>query len=612
MNVMSIENLSKTVDDHPLFSSVTLGLEDGEKTGLVGHNGAGKTTFLHCLTGKIVPDEGKVSIKNGSDVAILEQAVTYAPGSSVMDYLYQAGTEKTEILRKYYSSLKNGTSCDNCLAMIEKENLWSLETDYKSYLSVFGLNIDVNTPMDMLSGGEKKKAALARVFALRPAIMLLDEPTNHLDIRTIEILETELANTSSAFILVTHDRYILNSACQTIWELDRQHFYRHLGSYEAYLERRAERIRMMQKEQDRLSSILRRELVWLQRGPQARTGKDKNRKDRIEAMLSQQRNVQDSKQTSFSSLQRRLGKNILKLDGLGKKYDDKVLFSSFSYEFKKGDKIGILGDNGCGKSTLLDIITGLEEPDEGCIEKGVNTFISYYDQLGRGLDENKTALDFISDISERMIFCGTEVSAERFLELFGFPRSRSRVKISSFSGGEKRRLYLISRLAQNPNFLILDEPTNDLDIRTMENLEEYISSFDGCTLIVSHDRAFLDCTCNSLFVFHDGMIDYVSGSYTDWKDRLAQEKKQPADIPKANPRGKREKKGLSFKEQKELEELETEIGELEELKSRLEESFSHSQADEFGTLSERNARYQQLSAEIDEKTERYFALAEKE
>lgn len=599
MNILSIENLEKTVDSTPLFTNATMGLEEGEKVGIVGHNGSGKSTFLKVLAGRLHADNGTVSMKNGSTAMLLEQSVVWTEGSTVLDFLYEADSPKTRLLRDY--SMNHD---EKSLARIESEGLWNLEVDYRAWLGKFGFERDTDALMDSLSGGERKKAALARLFAIRPSIMLLDEPTNHLDIRTVEILESELAQTSASVILVTHDRYILNSVCTTIWELDRGRFYTHPGNFEAYLERRAERLTMMQKEQDRLASILRRELVWLQRGPQARTGKDKNRKDRIEAMLSSVHNVQDVRQTSFSSLTRRLGKKILELDDVSACYGERSLFSHFTYSFKKGDRIGVVGDNGSGKSTLLDIIAGVREPDCGLVERGVNTFISYYDQTSRDLKEDKSALEYIQDIAQRLVFCSQEISAERLLELFGFSREKMRVAISAFSGGEKRRLYLVSKLASNPNFLLLDEPTNDLDMATMENLEEYLSSFEGCCVVVSHDRAFLNCTCSSLFALEDGKVLNIPTTYSQWSQ---EKKRKPQEEKRQDTRPKREKKGLSFKEQKELEALEVEIESLEEEKAALEESF----ATVDNTLQERNARYKEVTRLVEEKTERYFELAER-
>ena len=400
--------------------------------------------------------------------------------------------------------------------------------------------------------------------------------------------------------------------CTTIWELDGGRFYRHPGNYEAYLERRAERILMLQKEQDRLASILRRELVWLARGPQARTGKDKNRKERIETMLSQVRNVQDVRQTSFSSLERRLGKKILDLKHVFKSFDGRTLFEDFSYSFKKGDRIGVVADNGMGKSTLLDIIAGVVEPDSGMIDRGINTHMAYYDQLGRSLPLDRSALEFLEDISSRVLFCGGEISAERLLELFGFSRTKMRTLMSVYSGGERRRVYLISRLMENPNFLILDEPTNDLDIPTMENLEEYIASFPGCCLIVSHDRAFLNCTCTSLFVIQDGKVLDIPTTYAQWRESADARPRDQA-TPKTDTvqRPRREQKGLTFKEQREFETIEAEIEEMEQEKARLEAGFTDIGETADGTLAQRTRRYEELVRLIDEKTERYFVLAEK-
>ena len=614
MNVLSIQNIAKTVDDRPLFTEVTLGLDAGEHVGIVGRNGAGKTTFLKVLRGLVHQDEGTIAMAGGSNMVTLEQNVTYSPSATIRDFLYEADHPSTRLLCEYHEALESGDErlSQRLQAEIDSLDLWNLENDFKTYLTRFGMKYDINHEMKTLSGGELKKVAIARMFTLRPTIMLLDEPTNHLDIRTIELLEKDLQNSSAAVIIVTHDRYILNSVCTTIWELDGGRFYRHPGNYEAYLERRAERIQMLQKEQDRLASILRRELVWLARGPQARTGKDKNRKERIETMLSQVRNVQDARQTSFSSLERRLGKKILDLKHVSRSFDGRTLFEDFSYSFKKGDRIGVVADNGMGKSTLLDIVAGVIEPDSGMIDRGVNTHIAYYDQLGCTLPLDKSALDFLEDISSRVLFCGGEISAERLLELFGFSRAKMRTLMSVYSGGERRRVYLISRLMENPNFLILDEPTNDLDIPTMENLEEYIASFPGCCLIVSHDRAFLNCTCTSLFVIQDGKVLDIPTTYAQWKEGAdARPRDQATPKTDTAQRPRREQKGLTFKEQREFETMEAEIEEMEQEKVRLEAGFTDIGETADGTLAQRTRRYEELVRLIDEKTERYFVLAEK-
>lgn len=612
MNVLSIENLAKTVNDEPLFTEVTLGLEKGEKCGIVGRNGAGKTTFLKLLSGKLQPDEGRISYMKDADIITLEQTITFDEDTTVGTFLHQAGSRKLALLDEYQQALSDGDEkkYTRLLPLIENSGIWDAQVRYEALLTDMHFSHGQETMMSTLSGGEQKKAAIARALALEPDILLLDEPTNHLDIRTIEYLENYLIQSTLSVIIVTHDRYILNSVCTSIWELDRRHFYRHPGSYEAYIERRAQRIDMEQKEQDRIASILRRELVWLARGPQARTGKDKNRKERIENMLSAQHNVQDVKQTQFSSLERRLGKKILDIDDIGFSYGSRTLFRHFSYLFKKGDRIGVAGDNGSGKSTLLDILTGTLAPGEGSIDIGVNTCFGYYDQLGRNLDTSKTALEYIEEIGAFIRTAEGDVSASRFLEMFGFPSTRQRTPVSVFSGGERRRLYLLSKLAINPNFLVLDEPTNDLDIPTMENLEEYISSFGGCTLIVSHDRAFLDCTCDYLFIIEDGKITLFTGHYSEWKSQRNSESIRTEEKPKTEKKNTREKKGLSFREQKEFESLSSEIEELEKLIARLEESFTSAEATADGTLAERSAKYEKAKAELEEKSERWFTLAE--
>lgn len=611
MNILSIENLSKTVNDTPLFENVTLGIEEGEKIGIVGANGAGKSTFLSVLAGKSPKDGGTISISAQTDLVTLTQSVTYEKDVTVADYLYLGDGRKIRLLNEYNEAVKKGDErkYSSLLPLMDSLDVWSLEVDYRAHLTRLALEAEMDRKLSELSGGELKKVAIARTLASDPGLMLLDEPTNHLDIRTITYLEDYLRNTKKSVVIVTHDRYLLNSVCTTVWELDKGTFYRHPGSYEAYLERRAERIEMEQKEQDRLASILRRELKWLQRGPQARTGKDKNRKDRIEAMLSSVKNVQDVRQNQFVSEERRLGKKILECHEIGKG----SLFSDFTYLFKKGDRIGIVGDNGSGKSTLLDIMTGVRKPDSGFVDKGINTHFGYYDQLGRDLNTEKTALEFISDIAERIQTGGRDMSASQFLEYFGFPQTRQRTPVHVFSGGEKRRLYLLSKLALNPNFLVLDEPTNDLDIKTMENLEEYISTFSGCVVTVSHDRAFLDCTCDMLFVLKDGKITLFPGSWTAYQESLSlmdrAKKEKPSEV---QARPKREKKGLSFRETKEKEALEKRMDELSDLISRLEESFSSTARTDDGTLAERTLKYNEAKAELESSEERYLELLEKE
>ena len=619
MNILSIENLEKTLKDEPLFENVTLGLESGEKVGIVGKNGCGKSTFLKTLSGEITPDEGKISLRSGTNIVMLEQNVIYPEGCTVMDYLYLSKDKNIETLKDYHKALEKGDEkAYTALGeKIEKENLWDIERSFLASITDMGEDFSPESRMDSLSGGEQKKVAIARAFALRPGLLLLDEPTNHLDIKSVEYIESWIKATSISVIIVTHDRHILNECCSTIWELDRRHFYRHPGSYSAYLERKEERIVMNEKEQQRLQTILRRELKWLMRGPQARTGKDKNRKDRIEEMQSSLEKVRDDKMTEFTSLERRLGKKILDLTEVSKKYGDRTLFSDFTFSFTKGMKIGLVGNNGSGKSTLLDIMDGRTLPDSGNVDKGVNTVFGYYDQLGRNLESKKTVLDYALDYGERVRYSkGEDVTTARFLEIFGFPSSMHRTPIELLSGGERRRLYLIIRLISNPNFLLLDEPTNDIDIETMENLEEYISSFPGCAIISSHDRTFLDCTVDMLFVIENQKITLFPGNYTQWKEEKERIEKEEriTETVKEKERTERhgkEKKGLSYKEAREKEMLEKEIEEIEALIGKLEESFVTAEKTELGTLQERTKLYEDKKNLLDEKTERWLELEEK-
>ena len=619
MNILSIENLEKTLKDEPLFENVTLGLESGEKVGIVGKNGCGKSTFLKTISGEITPDEGKISLRSGTNIVMLEQNVIYPEGCTVMDYLYLSKDKNIETLKDYHKALEKGDEkAYTALGeKIEKENLWDIERSFLASITDMGEDFSPESRMDSLSGGEQKKVAIARAFALRPGLLLLDEPTNHLDIKSVEYIESWIKATSISVIIVTHDRHILNECCSTIWELDRRHFYRHPGSYSAYLERKEERIVMNEKEQQRLQTILRRELKWLMRGPQARTGKDKNRKDRIEEMQSSLEKVRDDKMTEFTSLERRLGKKILDLTEVSKKYGDRTLFSDFTFSFTKGMKIGLVGNNGSGKSTLLDIMDGRTLPDSGNVDKGVNTVFGYYDQLGRNLESKKTVLDYALDYGERVRYSkGEDVTTARFLEIFGFPSSMHRTPIELLSGGERRRLYLITRLISNPNFLLLDEPTNDIDIETMENLEEYISSFPGCAMISSHDRTFLDCTVDMLFVIENQKITLFPGNYTQWKEekeRIEKEEKITETLKEKErtERHGKEKKGLSYKEAREKEMLEKEIEEIEALIGKLEESFVTAEKTELGTLQERTKLYEDKKNLLDEKTERWLELEEK-
>ena len=613
MNILSIENLSKTLNDEPLFEEATLGLDEGEKAGIVGKNGSGKSTFLKTIAGLIVQDEGKVSMKNGTNFFYLPQDISFSDDATIMDFFYDSDNMVIKKLDAYRKALEEGSDAQKLFEEIEKENLWEAERRFEGYLGKLGMAEPLTKRMADLSGGEQKKTAIARALSVSPDLLLLDEPTNHLDIPSIEFLETWISESSAAVIIVTHDRHILNQCCSTIWELDRKHFYRHPGSFSAYLERREERIRMNEKEQERLETILRRERKWLLRGPKARTGKDKNRKDRIEEMEDSLHSVRDPRQREFTSGMRRMGKKVLEAEGIAKEYDGKMLFSDFTFSFQKGQRIGLVGRNGSGKSTLLDILTGRTEPDNGSVDKGVNTHFGYYDQLGRDLQSSKTVLEYAEDIGKTIRLSEKEeMSASAFLERFGFPPRMQRTPIGMLSGGERRRLYLITRLLSNPNFLILDEPTNDLDIETIENLEDYISSFSGTVVITSHDRTFLDITTEMLLVIRDGKITLFPGNYTEWKEAEDAERKQEEpQIKQKAERPQRERKGLTYKEKKELEEIEARIAETEALIAKLEESFSTVDSTEFGTIAERTKLYNEKKEELEKMTERWMELEEK-
>lgn len=605
MNALSVYNVSKSVKDENLFSNVSFGLEMGEHLGIIGKNGAGKSTFLNLIAGNLEPDEGEITINSSCRVAFLEQDVRFPEGCTLSGFLRLSDDEHIRILRDY----ENGNH--DLMDKIESLGIWDIEDRYKRYLGELGVHLNLETPMAVLSGGMQKKAAIARILAIEPNIILLDEPTNHLDIPAIEWLESHLSGSIFTVILVTHDRYFLDSICNKIMEIDKHKTYFYEGGYTSFLEGRQERINALQKEQDRLATILRRELEWLHRGPKARTGKDSGRKQRIEEMLGQKTRAEEESR-AFSSIARHMGKKILELKNVAVSRGGKKILDGFNLEFIKGQRFGVIGENGSGKSTLLEVMTGNLAPENGEVDTGINTVFGYYDQTSAKLPLDKTPLEFLSDISEAIVLSSDYVvTPARFLELFGFPTSFHRLPIRVLSGGERRRLYLLSTLVRNPNFLVLDEPTNDLDIDTLRRLEQYILDFPGCVISVSHDRAFLDRTCTELIIMPGAKR--FEGNYSDYHEsQLSLKNDAPKqEQTKQNQRIIRErdnrKKGLSFKEKREFEELTATIEALETEKQELEDFFSSGQTDVTG---QNQKRYSEICSKLEQSYPRWEELAE--
>ncbi len=621
MIILSVEDISKTLKDAPLFESVTFGMESGDRVGLVGPNGCGKSTFLKVLEGRLNSDTGTIAKAKGLTIALLDQQPQFTTGQTVGDFLYDSTHPSCTLLRTYHHALEHDEErIHQLIHEIELVHGWEIETRYRSYLSELN-GPDIDQPMDTLSGGMIKKVAIARTFAPNPTLVLLDEPTNHLDIQTIQWLERYLVNSGVSVILVTHDRYLLDHVCHTIMEFDRGKVYSHPGTYREFIQRRAQRLSSEQAEQDRLKTVLRRELEWLSRGPKARTGKDSGRKSRIEAMQDSLVTEQEGP-SDFSSMHRRMGKKVLEIEGVGKRFDEREVLQPFSHSFSKGERVGLVGPNGSGKTTFLEIISGRIEADKGLLDIGANTVFGYYDQLDTQMDTTKTVLEHITEMAQEVtIGAGESVSATRFLEMFGFPTSFHRSEIGLLSGGERRRLHLIGILMQGPNFLLLDEPTNDLDIDTIRRLEEYLIDFSGCALIVSHDRAFLDRVVQTLFVFDErGEITEFAGNYSDYEaysaqlaiQREAEQKsEQQRDTNRQWPVKREKKPGLSFKEKKELATILHDIDHLEHEIGQLEKSFSSLEA-EPATLAERTRSYAEKQSLLDEKLSRWEYLAEKE
>lgn len=628
MNLLSIDGISKTLGDSPLFSDLSLGIDEGEGIGLVGKNGAGKSTLLKVISGELEADSGTLARKRGLRISVLPQRPVFQKGAALRDFLKGASSPQVDA---YYAlleaSAKNpgGRDHDRLLHEVEAAGNLDLEHRFLSLCTELGLP-GPDSLLDSYSGGMLKKAAIARCLAPRSDLVLLDEPTNHLDVETIEWLEARLLSGGFAFILVTHDRWFLDAVCSSILEVDAGKVWRHPGNYSAFLEGKAERLANMEKADSRRLARLKIELEWLGRGARARAGKSRRRKERIRDMAGagpERASSMDGFQTNES----RLGRRVLELKGVAKAYGDKGLFRDFSYEFTRGDRIGIVGPNGCGKTSLLDVIDGRKEIDSGAILRGDTLRVSYFDQGSTSLRQDASVLESVQEKAEVLrLKDGTSLSAELLLERFLFPRTMQSLRVARLSGGERRRLELVRLLAESPNFLLLDEPTNDLDIETIELLEDFLEAFQGCVAVVSHDRAFLDRVAAFLLVFDGkGGLKEYPGSYSEWREDQAAEAEEArlaADLelralreaqaraaqgPGAGASGAGKK--LTWAERKEFDGLLDEIDALEAERRDLEAHFSSSAGG--AELEARARRYAELASLIEARTRRWEDLAEK-
>lgn len=619
MNLISVDKISITEGDKLLIQDASFGIDTGDKIAITGINGSGKSTLIKVLANLKPAGSGAISRNNDLKISYLHQDVQINENQTILEHILDSGGDILNCVREYYACLDSMAAGHNeddnysrLLTQMDNYNAWEIESRIKSILTELGIT-DLTKKMSELSGGMLKKTALAHALVQDYNLLFLDEPTNHLDIKTINWLQDYLMKSNKAVVLVTHDRYFLDNITTRIIEIDDQRLFFYNGNYSYFMDKKAERANAEAKSQEKLTNILRREVEWLRRGPKARTSKDRGRINRAYDMMDQVKSAEVSSM-GFSVTNRRLGKKILVLKNISKTFGEQKILSPFTYTFKKGERIGIIGENGSGKTTFLNILTERTISDSGTVDKGINTVFGYFDQMGMKLPENMGVLEYLKDIASVIVLeDGRRITPSQFLEMFLFPKSHWYTEIGDLSGGEKRRLYLISILLKNPNFLILDEPTNDFDIQTLSLMEDFLKDFQGCLIVVSHDRYFLDRTVDFLFLLDgNGHISGFTGNYSDYQEY---QKELEREAKKAKPKAvkavnREDKKGLSFKEQREFESLEGEIEELESRTAELEESFCQTNLDP-EVVQKNHIEYARISSELEEKMLRWEELAEK-
>ncbi|MGN6294698.1 MAG: ABC-F family ATP-binding cassette domain-containing protein [Chitinophagaceae bacterium] len=621
MHYVSVENLAKSYGIQPLFQGISFHIEEGDKIALVARNGSGKSTLLRILAGKEFADAGKVWINKDVDVVLFEQEPQFDENKSVLDNIFFHNHPVIKAIKEFevISEENDVDRLTEAIVKMDELGAWDFDAKVKQILGKLNIH-HLQQPVKTLSGGQRKRVALAKTlidigFEHKHVLLIMDEPTNHLDVEMVEWLEHYLDKENVTLLLVTHDRYFLDAVCEEIWELEGSNLYVHKGNYENFLEKKAARIENESASIDKARNTYRRELEWMRKQPKARTTKSKSRQDNFYEVEKKAKQRVEDQQLELQMKMNRLGGKVVEMKKVYKNFGDKIILKGFDYTFSKGERIGVVGKNGAGKSTFINIIQGIENPDSGKINVGDTVIFGNYSQQGLVVKEDMRVIEFVKNIAENFpLASGGSLTAAQFLQLFLFDPDKQYTYISKLSGGEKRRLHLLSILFRNPNFLVLDEPTNDLDLPTLSVLENFLSEFPGCLLIVSHDRYFMDRLVDHLFVFEgDGVVRDFPGNYTQY--RLEQSKgenkaasKQEAAKP-ATPAPAANKRQLSFKEKREFESLEKELGELAKEKETISTKLNSSNLpfEEVQQLANRIGEIAQL---LDEKEMRWLELSE--
>ena len=620
---LSLEKLSKSFNEKTLFENLTFGLEQGQKAALIGVNGCGKSTLLNIIAGRDAQDSGGVSFLKDIVVKYLDQSPDLGDFNTILDSIFDSSHPEAQALKAYnqLAEIEEPTELEqekiqDLLIEIDSLNAWNYEYRAKEILGKLGIK-DLNRQISNLSGGQKKRIALARVLIDKPDLLILDEPTNHLDLEIIEWLESYLSTANMSILMVTHDRYFLDKVTNEIIEIENGQLYKFKGNYSRYLEQKAEREEMQQASKDKARNLMKKELEWMRRQPKARGTKAKYRIDAFDDTKKKATVNLNKNELEIKVSGSRQGKKIIELDKISKSYGDTKIFEDFSYVFKRGEKLGVVGKNGTGKSTFLNVLTGKLAPDSGELDKGLNTKFGYYTQDEIPVKANQKVIDIVKEVAEVITLDdGSTVTASQLLNLFLFPPASQHDFVSKLSGGEKRRLQLLKVLMSNPNFLILDEPTNDLDIVTLNILEEYLEQFSGCLILVSHDRYFMDKLVDHLFILDSSTtITDFPGNYTDYriqeegKTTSKQKVTKPA-APVKIEKPKENSKKLSYNEQKEFKTLENEISKLESRRDPLTEKLNSGSADH-SELAEWSTEIKRINSTLDEKEMRWLEFSER-